>query len=86
MVTGSTPPPPKEVVPSPPYTIPQCRCSFLLGIKGQTQLPSFQAFGLGEGGALEGGGCSWAQSGTEVSLERGILLRAKMWAGATKAS
>lgn len=56
-----TPPPPKEVAPSPPHPIPQCRCTFLLGIKGQrlSFLP-FWAFGLGEGGAFEGGGCSWA--------------------------
>ena len=53
-----TPTSPKEVAPSPPHSVPRCRCSFLLGIKDQRL--SFLPFCMWpwRGRDLEGGGDS----------------------------
>lgn len=53
------------VCPLPPRKWPPglstMQMHFPVGNKGpEAQLPSFPAFGLGEGGALDRGGCSWA--------------------------
>lgn len=78
-------PPPKEVAPCPPHPIPQCKCSFLLGIKCQSQFPSFLYVALGQEGPWREEEAPGQGGRTQASLGRGILLCAEVWARATQA-